>query len=217
LQLQFIIHFLPVSSGFRMDTLAFRSLLRVVYALPTAQGTCSTNAQLSSAISRMTLGSNVVCYITDDSWRKCRLLYHGWLLAQMSSAISRMTLGASVVCYITDHSWHKCRLLYHGWLLAQLSSAISRMTLGATVVRYITDDSWRKCRLLDHGYTAIVMTPGPAAMLCPGFCTGSWQKRSKRSKRLIYCGYIRTLRSLPDHGGDVCEVWFRSVQKCGFV
>jgi len=143
LQLKFIIHFLPVSSGFRMDTRAFRSLLRVVYALPTAQGTYSTNAQLSSAISRMTLGANVVCYITDDSWRKCRLL--------------------------------------------------------------------------DHGYNAIEMTPGPAAMLCPGFCTGSRQKRSKRSKRVKYCGSIRTLRSLPDDGRDVCEVWFRSVQKYGFV
>jgi len=32
----------------------------------------------------------VVCYITDDSWRKCRLLYHGWLLAQVSSARSRI-------------------------------------------------------------------------------------------------------------------------------
>jgi hypothetical protein len=39
LQLQFIIHFLPVSSGFHMDTRAFRSLLRLVYALPTVQGT----------------------------------------------------------------------------------------------------------------------------------------------------------------------------------
>jgi len=40
------------------------------------------------------------------------------------------------------------------------------------VVCYITDDSWRKCCLLDHGYNAIAMTPEPAAMLCPGFCTG---------------------------------------------
>jgi len=75
----------------------------------------------------------------------------------------------------------------------------------------------RNCRLLDQGYNAIAMTPGLAAMLCPGFCTGSQQKRLTRSKRLKYCGSIRTLRSLPDHGVDVCEVWFRSVQKCGFV
>jgi len=61
LQLQFIIHFFPVSSGFRRDTRAFRSLLHVVYALHTVQGTFSTNAQLSSAISRMTLGASVVC------------------------------------------------------------------------------------------------------------------------------------------------------------
>ena len=35
LQFQFIIHFLPVSSGFHFYTHAFRSLLRVFYALPT--------------------------------------------------------------------------------------------------------------------------------------------------------------------------------------
>jgi len=34
-QLQFIIHLLPVSSGFHFCTHAFRSLLRVFYALPT--------------------------------------------------------------------------------------------------------------------------------------------------------------------------------------
>jgi hypothetical protein len=37
------------------------------------------NAQVSSAISRMTLGASVVCYITDESWRKCRLLHHGYV------------------------------------------------------------------------------------------------------------------------------------------
>jgi len=35
--------------------------------------------------------------------------------------------------------------------------------------------------------------------------------------KVKYCGPIHTLQSLPDHGGDVCKVWFRSVQKCGFV
>jgi hypothetical protein len=35
--------------------------------------------------------------------------------------------------------------------------------------------------------------------------------------KVKYCGPIHTLWFLPDHGGDVCKVWFRSVQKCGFV
>jgi len=153
LQLQFIIHFLPVSSGFHMDTRAFRSLLRVAYSLPTVIGTCST--------------------------RNCRLLYHGYNA-------------------VTDDSWRKCRLLDHGY-------------------NAVTDDSWRKCRLLDHGYNAVATTFGPATMLCPRFCTGSWQKRSKRSKRVKYCGSIHILRPPPDEGGDVCEVRLRSVQKCGFV
>ena len=87
----------------------------------------------------------------------------------------------------------------------------------AIVVCYITDDSWLKSRLLDYGYNAVAMTVGPAAMLCPGFCTGSWQKRSKRSKRVKYSGSIHTLRPPPNEGGDVCKVRLRSVQKCGFV
>ena len=49
LQLQFIIHFLPVSPGFHIYTYAFRSLLRIVYALPIVQ---------------------------DISTRKCRMLHH---------------------------------------------------------------------------------------------------------------------------------------------
>jgi len=124
---------------------------------------------------------------------------------------------ASVVCYITDDSWRNYRLLHHGWLLAQLSSATSRITLGAIIVCYITDGSWRKCRLLDHGYNAVAMTLGPAAILCPVFCTGSWQKMTKVSKRVKYCGYTHTPRPPPDEGGDVCKVRLRSVQKCGFV
>jgi hypothetical protein len=42
-------HSLPVSSGFLFYTRAFRSLLRVFYALTTVQDTSSKNAQLSSA------------------------------------------------------------------------------------------------------------------------------------------------------------------------
>jgi hypothetical protein len=84
----------------------------------------------------------------------------------------------------------------------------------AIVICYIMDDSWRKCRLLDHGYNAVAMTLGSAAMLCSGFCTGSWRKRSKRVE---YCGSIRTVRPLPDKGTDVCIVRLRSDQKCGFV
>jgi len=47
--LQFLIHLLPVSSGFHFYTHAFRSLLRVLYALPIVHDTSSKNAKLSSA------------------------------------------------------------------------------------------------------------------------------------------------------------------------
>jgi hypothetical protein len=64
-----------------MDTRAFHSLLRVVYALPKVQGTL----QYERAI--------VVCYITDDSWRKCRLLDHGY------NSVA-MTLGPAAMLYL---------------------------------------------------------------------------------------------------------------------
>jgi len=50
LQLQFLIHLLPVSSGFHFYTHAFSSLLRVFYALPIVHNTPSKNAKLLSAI-----------------------------------------------------------------------------------------------------------------------------------------------------------------------
>ena len=67
IKLQFIIHFLPVSSGFRIYTHAFLSLLRVVYALPTVQDTSTRKCRL------LHHGYNA---IVDDSWRKCHLLHH---------------------------------------------------------------------------------------------------------------------------------------------
>jgi len=44
LKLQFLIHLLSVSSGFHSCTHAFRSLLRVFYALPIVHDTSSKNA-----------------------------------------------------------------------------------------------------------------------------------------------------------------------------
>jgi len=58
LQLQFIIHLLPVSSGFHMDISVLSSALSTHY---TVQGPCSTNTQLSSAFSRVTLSASGVC------------------------------------------------------------------------------------------------------------------------------------------------------------
>jgi hypothetical protein len=42
-------------------------------------------------------------------------------------------------------------------------------------------------------------------------------KKVKKAEKVKKFGPIHTLRSLPDQGGDVCRVWFRSVQKCEFV
>jgi len=47
--LQFLIHLLPVSSGFHFYTHAFRSFLRVCYVLPIVHDTSTKNAKLSSA------------------------------------------------------------------------------------------------------------------------------------------------------------------------
>jgi len=46
--LQLLIRLLPVSSGFHFYTHDFRSLLRVLYALPMVHDTSSKNAKLSS-------------------------------------------------------------------------------------------------------------------------------------------------------------------------
>jgi len=146
----------------------------------------------------------------------CRLLRRYFHDAKVSPA--RIKCNCSCNSLFTSFLSHQVSVFTH--LHSVHFSVLSmnyrkRKTLQrVSVVCYITDDSWRKCRLLDHGYNAVAMTLGPAAMLCPGFCTGSWQKRSKRVK---YCGSIHTPRPSPDEGGDVCKVWLRSVQKCGFV
>jgi hypothetical protein len=43
------------------------------------------------------------------------------------------------------------------------------------------------------------------------------RKTKEKVTKVENCGFIHTLRSLPDQGGDVCKVWFRLVQKCEFV
>jgi hypothetical protein len=43
------------------------------------------------------------------------------------------------------------------------------------------------------------------------------RKTKETFKKVKDFGSINTLRFLPDQGGDVCEVWFRLVQKCEFV
>jgi hypothetical protein len=65
LQLQFIIHFLPVSSGFHFYTHAFRSLLHVFYALPTV--TCHL---LQRHVCDITLTCAAITDIT-LSWMTC--------------------------------------------------------------------------------------------------------------------------------------------------
>ena len=71
-----------------------------------------------------------------------------------------------------------------------------------------------------HGYNAVAVKRGsvaPAGIYCAQIGTRSRQNRPKRWEKVKYCGPVHTLRFLPDHGGDVCKVWLRSVQKCGFV
>ena len=76
-------------------------------------------------------------------------------------------------CLIRFPYGHACILFYSPRCLCITHSARHLQYERTIVVCYITDDSWRKCRLLDHGYNTVSMTLGPAAMLCPGFCTGS--------------------------------------------
>ena len=73
-------HFLPVSSGFHSYTHAFRSLLRVFYALSTVQDTCSKNAQVSCATTSCPWRDTNTCCnhgynaVADDSCASSHLL-----------------------------------------------------------------------------------------------------------------------------------------------
>jgi len=113
LQVQFIIHFLPISSGFHFHTHAFRSLLCVFYALRTVHVTSVTSHQ---------------------------------------------------------HTLH-------------------------------------------HGYNAVAGDSGTGSHLPPMNRHSLTTKYVEKVGKLKYCGS----RPPPDQGGDLCKVWFRSVQKCGFV
>ena len=117
LQVQFISHFLPVSSGFHFHTHAFHSLLRVFITQHTVHITSMTSHQHAP--------------------------HHGY------NAVARQCGAGSHLLHTNHH---------------------------ALVTKYV-----------------------------------------EKVERVKYCGPIHTLRSLPDHGADVCKVWFRSVQKCGFV
>jgi hypothetical protein len=98
-------------------------------------------------------------------------------------------------CLIRFPYGHACIPFYSPRCLCITHGARHLQYKRAIVVCYVTDDSWCKRHLLDHVCNAVAMTLGPAAMLCPGFCTGSWQKRSERSKRVKYCGSIHTLQT----------------------
>jgi len=150
---------LPVSSGFHFYTHAFRSLTRVLYALPIAHDTSSKNAKLSSATTsfprRHTNNSKNNGYnaVADDSCRtrNCRLIGH----------FRNVTLTAARITDVT----------------------LSRMTCaGSHFVPRIR-----------HSFP------------------------TKKVKKVIHFRTIHTLLSLPDQGGDVCDVWLKSVQKCKFV
>ena len=145
---------------------------------------------ITTTLDKLPLESKCSCNSLFTSFLSHRVSIFKHLHSIYFSALSmhyvqRKTLQcASVVYYITD-------------------IRLSRMTLCPIVVCYNTDDSWRKCRLLHHGYKAVAVTLGPAAMLCTGFCTGSWQKMTKMSKRVKYCGpYIPY--DLLQANGDTC-------------
>jgi type III secretory pathway component EscU len=82
------------------------------------------------------------------------------------------------------------------------------------------------CRLLQHHFRDVALTPARitditlSRMTCDGNHLLSWDRHSLATKKVEMVrnfGSIHTLRTLPDQGKDVCKVWVRSVQKCGFV
>jgi len=166
LQLQFLIHLLPLSSGFHFYTHAFRSLHGIFMHYPE-------------------------CTTLPVRTRKCGLLQRYFRDVTLTPAritditLSQMALGKCrlPLRHFRDVTWVKlefCKV----WIFVTSVSptritdiTLSRMTLGKCCLLQrdvtlpptrITDITlWRKCLV-------------PAAMLCPGFCTRFMWRRSKR-------------------------------------
>ena len=154
LQLLFLIHLLPVSWGCYFHTHAFRSLLRIFYALPIVHDTSSKNVKLSSATTSFPWRHTNTCKdhgynaVADDS-------------RQVSFAATSFPWRDTNTC--KDHGYNAVADDSR-----QLSSATTWRHTNTRNNPRITDVTlWRKCL-------------APAVMLCPGFCTHSLQRRLKR-------------------------------------
>jgi len=84
LQVQFIIYFLPVSSGFHFHTHAFRSLLRVLYALRTVYVTPVTSQQHAphhgyNAVAGRVPPVAIYCALVGTpSWQNWSKMWESW-------------------------------------------------------------------------------------------------------------------------------------------
>ena len=67
------------------------------------------------------------------------------------------------------------------------------------------------------GYNAVAGDSGAGSHLPRTNRQSLLTKYVEKVGKLKYCGSIHTLQPPPDQGGDMCKVWFRSVQKCRFV
>jgi len=141
---------------FPFYTHAFRSLLRVFYALPLVHGTFSKNAKLSSAT-------------TSFPWRHTN-----------TSKNRRYNAVADESCRTRN-----CRLLRNFHDVTLTAARIADITLSR-----MTCAGSRFVPRIRH--------------LLP-------TKKVKKVENIKHFRTIRTLRFLPDQGGDVCKVWFRSV------
>jgi hypothetical protein len=81
-----------------------------------------------------------------------------------------------------------------------------------------TSCSWRytnTCR--SHGYNTLGDAPLRRQPFLRSVMQAFVKEEVEKVGKVEYCGSISILQSLPNHRVDVCEVWFRSVHKCGFV
>ena len=61
-----------------------------------------------------------------------------------------------------------------------------------------------------NGYNAVAGQCGAGSPLLRGNLHPLPTKQVEKVEKVKYCEPIHTLRSLTDHGGNVCKVWFRS-------
>jgi hypothetical protein len=120
-------------------------------------------------------------------------------------------------CLIWFPFLHKC-IPFTSPRFNALPIVYDNSSKNAKVSSATTSFSWRHTNTSENnGYNAVAEDCCAGSHFVPRIRHPLPNKKVGKVGKVKYLPTIYTLRSLPDQGGDVCKVWFRSVQKCEFV